>query len=465
MEHPLSRRQVLASLSAAAAASVLPTSLLGAKDTQSFQIAPFTTDITPPLGHPLIGGWRAPAKKILDRLRACGVVLLGGEQPLVILSLDWCEIRNAAYDHFREAVAKAAGTTRERVLLTCVHQHDAPYVDSGAAQALTEVGLKDALYDEAFFEKTVQAVAEDVRDALKHPQPITHLGHGEAEVEGVACNRRVELPGQPPSFSRSSFTRDEAIKNAPEGLIDPFLKTISFWNNDQPVAALHCYATHPMSYYGRGEVSHDFVGMAREQRQRDDADVFQMYLTGCSGDITAAKFNSGDYDGRVELANQLHQGMVDAWKATKRTPLTQLNFRLGKLDLEPLTIGNLAPEALQKILKNKEASYVQRSRAALGISWQARYATGQPIDLPVIDFGPASIVLLPAEAFVAFGLAAQKMRPDQMIMAVGFGESAPGYIPTAQNRKEGFVKHHGYTWTAPGTEERILQGLESVLKK
>ena len=39
------------------------------------------------------------------------------------------------------------------------------------------------------------------------------------------------------------------------------LKTISFWNQEQPLLALHAYATHPMSYYGQGEVSADFVGL------------------------------------------------------------------------------------------------------------------------------------------------------------------------------------------------------------
>ena len=38
---------------------------------------------------------------------------------------------------------------------------------------------------------------------------------------------------------------------APAGLVDNELKTISFWNNDKAVLALHAFATHPMSYYGR----------------------------------------------------------------------------------------------------------------------------------------------------------------------------------------------------------------------
>ena len=44
------------------------------------------------------------------------------------------------------------------------------------------------------------------------------------------------------------------------------LKTVSFWNGDAKLAALHYYATHPMSYYGDGLVTSDFVGLARAAR-------------------------------------------------------------------------------------------------------------------------------------------------------------------------------------------------------
>ncbi len=47
------------------------------------------------------------------------------------------------------------------------------------------------------------------------------------------------------------------------GLIDSWLKTLSYWDGDRPLLALSCYATHPMSHDGRGGVSADFVGLAR----------------------------------------------------------------------------------------------------------------------------------------------------------------------------------------------------------
>src|SRR6266849_2632229 len=79
------------------------------------RIAIFEADITPPIGTPLCDGLVPPAKEIVDRLSARGIVLLTEDRPIVLCALDWVGIGNSGYDAFREALAKAAGTTRERV--------------------------------------------------------------------------------------------------------------------------------------------------------------------------------------------------------------------------------------------------------------------------------------------------------------------------------------------------------------
>ena len=90
-----------------------------------FAVAPFSVEVTVPIGHGMMGGlWKA--KSVADPLYAKGVVVLGGEKPVVLVSVDWCEIRNDSFDRWRDALAKAAGTTRERVLVSAIHQHDAP---------------------------------------------------------------------------------------------------------------------------------------------------------------------------------------------------------------------------------------------------------------------------------------------------------------------------------------------------
>ncbi len=258
------------------------------------RLATFSADVTIPLDHRCMGVLPTKSKKIADPLYAHGFVLLGRGKPIVICAVDWCEIRNGAYDQWREALAKSAGTTRERVLVSSLHQHDAPVTDRGAARLLREVGLHDELYHETFHDETVTRLAQALRDSLATAVPITHLGLGQARVQQVASNRRVVRDDGSVHFDRGSRSGDSArLADADEGLIDPFLKTISFYHGDKPVLALHCYATHPMSYYGRGEVSSDFVGLARARRQRDDRSIRQIYVSGCSGDVTAGKYNNG----------------------------------------------------------------------------------------------------------------------------------------------------------------------------
>src|SRR5262245_54355007 len=334
------RRRFAAASAAAIALGAVP-HIRAADEAPGWRLATFAADITPPLRHPLIGGLRQPAKTIKDRLSARGVVLVGAPKPLVICGLDWCELRNDAYDRFRDALATATATDRQRVLLTCLHQHDAPYFDLTAQKLLAAAGYPQLMFDPAFFDQAVADTAAAAKLALTRPRPVTHVGVGQAVVEKVACNRRVVGADGKPRFNRYSSARDPAVRDAPEGLIDPELKTLSFFSGEEPLAAISLYATHPMSYYGNGEVSHDFPGMAREMRQREMPDVFQIYLTGCSGDVVAAKFNDGTPAGRLQLAQRLLDGMNASWKATRRVPLAGVTFRCPSLELPPPDAGKL----------------------------------------------------------------------------------------------------------------------------
>src|SRR5688572_30099771 len=110
---PLSRRRWLKSSLGAGTALWLPEGLRAAD--QGLRIAPFRFDVTPPENHPLCGGWITPVKTVADSLEAIGFVLLGAGDPIVICAVDWTGILNRAHVEWRTALAKAAGTTPERV--------------------------------------------------------------------------------------------------------------------------------------------------------------------------------------------------------------------------------------------------------------------------------------------------------------------------------------------------------------
>jgi hypothetical protein len=67
---------------------------------------------------------------------------------------------------------------------------------------------------------------------------VTHVGIRQAKVEKVASKRRYLWADGRPAFDRMNVTRDPAIRDQPVGLLEPWLKTRSFWDGDRPVMAL-----------------------------------------------------------------------------------------------------------------------------------------------------------------------------------------------------------------------------------
>jgi len=456
----LTRREVTKGLAGGLAGSLM--GRFGAAAATSHELSTFQADITPPLGHALMGGGITPAQRIEDRLSANGFVLRGRSLPIVLVSLDWCEVRNDAYDRWRTVLAQAAGTSQERVLLTCIHQHDAPVADLTAQRFLNESKAAGSICDLEFHETAVQRVARAVQVSLQKTQQVTHLGLGQARVDRVASNRRYVGPEGKLLFNRTSATRDAWIREQPEGTVDPWLKTLSFWSGERPVFALSCYATHPMSYYGKGGVSSDFMGMARHRRQKEDLTVKQIYVSGCSGNVTAGKYNDGAPENRPVLADRIYQAMAEAWQDTRRQPLTSLKFRSLRLVLEPRSDTGFSKQDLERRLRTDPKPFGQ-CLAALGLSWRKRAEARHPIDVPVLDFGPAQLLLLPGEVYVEFQLMAQKLRSDSFVMTLGYGECAPGYVPIERAFEEGDTNLKDWCWVGPGSEARIAATLKSAL--
>jgi hypothetical protein len=426
------------------------------------RVARFSVDVTIPLGHRCMGLLPTKSKEIVDPLQTHGIVLLSDDDPIVIVAVDWCEIRNESYERWREVIAKAVGTEPVRVLLSSLHQHDAPVVDGGAENLLNRAGLVGELFDFAFHEDCVQRVAAAAKASLEDAQPVTHVGQGKAKVEKVASNRRVVNADGRVSYGRGSRSgRNPAMAEAPDGLIDPWLRTISFWNGDQALVALHSYATHPMSYYGRGGVTYDFVGMARERRRRDDQKVHQIYLSGCSGDVTAGRYNDGSQASRELLAHRIYEGMAAAWETTEKLPVTEVNFRSTTFDLPFRTEERFSAAYLLNRIENDSVAIRQRIHAAMTLSSRQRVVSGKPIDLPVVDLGAARIVLFPGEAFVGYQLLAQELKPDVFVQSIGYGECWPGYVPTDACFEDKF--EDTWLWVGPGCETRIREALAKVL--
>jgi hypothetical protein len=373
--------------------------------------------------------------------------------------VDWCGLRNQAYRQWRAALAKATHTTPERVALQCVHPHNAPFADVDAQKLLDSVPGAPPNMDLKFFARVVEQSAAAAKEALAKTVRFTHVGTGQAKVDSVASNRRVLGPDGKVKYTRTSATRDPKARAEPEGLVDPFLKTLSFWDGERPRAALHYYATHPMSYYGDGRVSSDFCGLAREKRQGEQREVFQVYFTGCAGNVTAGKYNDGARENRAVLLDRVHAGMKAAWEATKRYELKAADWKVLPMKFRPRTEKSFGEEASLAVLKDDKQSKARRGNAALQVAWLRRIDT--PIELTCLDLGKVQVLHLPGEPFIEYQLKAQELGKDRFVCVAGYGDDGTGYIPTAKAFFEG-----GYEPTvalAAPCEDELVKALGKLL--
>ena len=447
------------------------------------RIASFTSDVTPPIGHPLCGGWIAPAAEIVDRQLLHGVVIApeGGE-PIVLCAVDWCWIRGEAHVTWCERIAEAVGTQPNRVAVQCVHQHDALMADPAADRILQRLGLDLRTLRGPFFEDAMSRCAKAARAAGARLRRVTHLGRGHARVEKVACNRRVLGPDGRVKYWRGSFCKDEAARTQPEGLIDPWLRTVSFWDGEACLAALHYYATHPMSHYGRGGVSADFVGLARE-RLRAEQRIAHDYFTGCAGNIAAGKYNDGSPAMRPVLSERMYAGMKSAFDHTRRTPVESVSWAVYPLHLPMSRVFTRA--FFEKHLHNPEGTAAERIKGAMGAAWWDWHETGRKIDLTALHIGDTHILHLPAESFIEYQLDAQHVllspshaasasqpaatvpeeprESDPFIAVAAYGDCGPAYIPLAEHYPQG-----GYevtmAWVGPEAERVMKEGIRHVLR-
>lgn len=436
--------------------------LAGPLSADELRVAVFRVDATPPLGSPVA---YAPARSITDPLSARGVVLLGAGSPIVLCAVDWIGIANGGHDVWRDELAQAAGTDRSRVAVHTLHQHDGVRCDFSAETILAEHGLAGRRFDTPFARHVIKQVARAIRDAVPTAAPVTHLGVGQATVEKVASNRRILGPDGQVAITRYSASRNPEAIAAPEGTIDPVLKTLSFWQNDRPLVCLTYYATHPQSFYGKGDVTAEFVGLARAAREAALDDLPHVHFNGASGNVAAGKYNDGSPEARVALTQRMADGMRRAWEATTRTPITAADVAWKVVPVQLPVAPHLQADELQSILTSATSNDTAKLNAATKLAFLARRTADVPIELARLRIKHVDVLHLPGELFVEYQLAAQTLRPKSVVCTAAYGDYAPGYIGTDRAYNQGgYETSPRASNVAPPVEQVLLNGLQQLLE-
>lgn len=431
------------------------------------KIATFDVDVTP------MDDLLAYNKQINTwdlSLRAKGLVILGSGDPIVVCSVDWLAISNGGMDQFREAMARAAGTSVDRISLNVVHQHDAPRYDPSAEDILLKAGINPAeinltSLDGTFARSIIPRLAKSIAAAIPNAKPVSHLGLGQAEVKEVASNRNIYGTDGKVRVTRMSATKDAAIRAEPEGLIDPMLSLVSFWNNETPVAVMTFYACHPQSYYRTGISNPDFPGIARFFRQLNEPDALHIHFNGAGGNIAAGKYNDGSHKNRLVLAERVADGMKRAWESTQKTAIkaNELDWFTEKLHLPP------SPGLFQvrEDLKKSADLFKKNNSSAGKMAWLERTENKIPVDMACLKLKDnARIIFTFGELFVEYQLYAKEQRKNEFVAMAAYGDLGMGYIGLASSyEKGGYEVGHLVSGVDGRSEPIIKKAIKSLLNR
>jgi len=428
---------------------------------EALKVSTFEVDASPPVGSPLAYD---PTKETSSPLSCRGIVIVpGGDKPIVLCTIDWLGVANAAHQEFRERLAVAAGTSVDRVSVHALHQHDAPRCDFSTEAILAEYGHAGKHYDERFCRDVFVRASEAAKTALEQAMDVTDVGFSKAEVLEVASNRRLLGEDGKVKVTRYTACRDPKIRALPVGTIDPLLRMVSFRSGDDVIATLTFYATHPQSYYRTGQANPDFPGMARNALQKQIGSPV-IHFNGAGGNIGAGKWNDGSQGNRQVLADKVLAGMVAAYEQLEFSPVSSaaLNWTTEPVSL-PLG-PHLVEEKLLPILKDDMATGPTRLTAAKHLAWLRRAKAGVTRDIGCLSLGSAQVLFMPGELFVEYQLAAQKMAPENFVVMAAYGEYGPGYVCTKIAYSQGgYEPSERASRTSPEVEDVLMHTMKKLL--
>lgn len=425
------------------------------------RIAPFTVDVTPAPGMPMNLGYTPPLAQVEHPLLAKGVVLEGSDQRCVLCALDWNGVCGEAYDRLRAAVAEAVGTTPDRAAVHSVHQHTAPVMDLDSQRIIdsAQVTGLPAMVDVDQVARMIERIAAAAGEARRRLRPVTHLGAGWAPVDRVASNRRVRQPDGR-IVARVSYTADAALRMAPEGLIDGYLRTLRFFDRNEPVCDLHYYATHPQTFYGGGRASYDVPGLAREVIEAE-LGVPQICFNGCGGNVTMGKYNDGTPEGRAALAARYGDAMRRAAASADRRSLDAMRWRTLSVPLTARRDGEFDPDTAERLLRDGAAPLGTRLKAACILAFHRR-AADHTFDLACLSLGDVRVLHLFGEMFVEYQLWAQRCAPHRFVATAAYSDCSMWYVCT----DDAYHDHGGYeqTWSfIEPCEQSLKRAIEQLV--
>lgn len=458
------------------AATVLVLCSLAQSADAEFKAGAATSNITPPLGGDIVGGFLPiTAEQIHDELHARCLVLDDGNTKLAIVVLDLLGIHRSVSDAARQEIEKRLSIPKENVLISATHTHSAVSV-LGSSRYSVQQELDD------YQRFVVSRIVDGVQRALRSCQPA-EVGFGSVNAPEHVFNRRWFMSDKYAAISPYGDV-DQVKMNPPGGsefLIkpagptDPAVTFLSVRSTDgRPIGLYASYSLHYVGGVGPGHVSADYFGMFSDHLARlvtpqpIDPPFVAMIANGTSGDINNVNFvtprpRQAVYEQMRYVAQDVASKVFDAMKDVqyKNDLVLSAKYREPVIRWRhpsPATVA-WAEAKLQEPETDSKRADLPRIYAKRALSL-VDHPKEAPVPVQLLRIGDGVIGTMPFEVFCEIGLDFKKHFEGKPAILASLSHGYFGYLPSpAQHPLGGYETWLGTNRVEPETSDVLLRNL------
>ncbi|MGB4741240.1 MAG: neutral/alkaline non-lysosomal ceramidase N-terminal domain-containing protein [Fuerstiella sp.] len=453
-----------------------------AKMPQVLKAGAAISNITPPLGELIVGGWQPfPAKHIHDELFARCLVLDDGNTRLAFVICDNVGIPREVFDLAGSQIEEATGLLKTHVLMASTHTHSAT-----TARGPSKVIWQDELTD---YQKFIASrISDGVQIAINNLEPAK-IAWGTVDEPSEVFNRRWFVTD--PNLLTNPFGETDKVRMnppagsasllRPAGPTDPQVSFVSVQSTSgRPIALLANYSLHYVGGVPVGDVSADYFGyFAKKIEQKLDAgDQEKPFVgilsNGTSGDVNNINFQTKSvrrepYSKMQEVAEKVAAKVYEAHQQlnfTEHVTLAAETFEL------PLNVRQPTPEMLEHLAAATASQPVDAKRQSKEQIYAERLAKlkDAPESITVLlqafRIGELGIAAIPFETFTEIGLELKQRSPLKQTFTIELANGSFGYLPTPeQHLLGGYETWLGTNFVEHKASRRITETLLQLFAK
>ncbi|HEX4131274.1 MAG TPA: neutral/alkaline non-lysosomal ceramidase N-terminal domain-containing protein [Pirellulales bacterium] len=447
----------------AAAVIVVGAAQILAAESAEFLAGAATSNITPPLGVPIVGGFESPlATGIHDELRARCLVLDDGMTRLGIVVCDNLGIVRECCDEAKRLASAATKIPADRILISATHTHSGP-----SARYSSRMTPDAELTDYQRF--LAQRIADGLARAVNNLEPA-RIGWGVGREPEQVFNRRWHM--KPGPDLRNPFDGVDQVRMnppggspnllEPAGPTDPEVGFLSIQSRDgRPIALLANYSLHYVGGVKGPVISADYFAMFADEIQRLlgadrlDPPFVGVMSNGTSGDINNIDFlcprpRQPPYERMRQVARavaaevyRVHQTVAFHNSAPLGMTEREMSLAVRKPSAELLERAKQLVAGSRKPDHPRDVAYAQR---AIELASAPDEVT---IVLQALRIGDVGIATSPFETFCETGLGIKQRSPWRPTFTIELANGSYGYLPTPEQHRLG-----GYeTWLGTNNVE------------